>query len=251
MKQNTSLTAANFIKDKTALITGASGGIGRSIALMLARSGGHCVLIARGEAKLNDVATEIRKYNVKAFVYKADASDQQAVQTVYNDLKQKGITIDILVNNVGVGKYGNLEHHSTADYDWMMNTNMRSTFLWTHFFLPAMMKREDGDLVFIGSVAGLKGLPGEAVYCASKSAQVAFAHSIDYECRKKNVRVHVIAPGGVRTDFAMGTGREPGMPVLDKMLAAEDIAKTVHFVLNQRKQLRYFVLGMRPLSEPL
>ena len=140
---------------------------------------------------------------------------------------------------------------SAADYDWMMNSNMRSSFLCTAAFLPGMLGRGTGQVCFIGSVAGLKGLPNEAVYCATKFAQIGFAQALDYETRERGVKVSVVAPGGVGTEFAIGTGRPEGDPMLDGMLDAGDVAQAVVFALTQPEKSRTFLIGLRPMSEPL
>ncbi|MDK1103744.1 MAG: SDR family oxidoreductase, partial [Actinomycetota bacterium] len=96
-----------------------------------------------------------------------------------------------------------------------------------------------------------KGLPNETVYCASKFAQVGFAQALDYETRESGVRVSVVAPGGVHTEFAIGTGRTEGDPALDAMMEPEDIAEAMMFALTQPEKARTFLIGMRPMSEPL
>jgi 3-oxoacyl-[acyl-carrier protein] reductase len=140
---------------------------------------------------------------------------------------------------------------TVEDYDWMMRANMRSSFLCTHRFLPAMLERGSGQICFIGSVAGLKGLPGESLYCASKFAQMGFAQALDYETREHGVKVSVVAPGGVSTEFAIGTGRVEGDPALDQMLDPDDVAAAVRFALTQPERSRTFLIGLRPMSEPL
>ena len=100
-------------------------------------------------------------------------------------------------------------------------------------------------------MAGLKGLPGESLYCASKFAQMGFAQALDYETREHGVKVSVVAPGGVSTEFAIGTGRVEGDPALDQMLDPEDVAAAVRFALTQSDGCRTFLIGLRPMSEPL
>ena len=132
-----------------------------------------------------------------------------------------------------------------------MNTNMRSSFLCTSAFLPGMLERNEGWIVFVASVAGLKGLPHETVYCASKFAQVGFAQALDYETRERGVKVSVVAPGGVHTDFAIGTGRTKDDPHLTEMMDAQDVAEAVLFAVTQPEKVRVFLIGLRPMSEPL
>ena len=114
-----------------------------------------------------------------------------------------------------------------------------------------MLERQQGWVVFVSSVAGLKGLPNESVYCATKFAQMGFAQALDYETREQGVKVSVVAPGGVGTHFAFGTGRTAGDPMLDAMMDAKDVAEAVLFAVTQPPKVRVFLIGMRPMSEPL
>ncbi len=106
-------------------------------------------------------------------------------------------------------------------------------------------------MVFVASVAGLKGLPHETVYCATKFAQVGFAQALDYETREQGVKVSVIAPGGVHTHFAIGTGRTEDDPRFAGMMAAQDVAEAVLFAVTQPEKVRAFLIGLRPMGEPL
>jgi 3-oxoacyl-[acyl-carrier protein] reductase len=133
----------------------------------------------------------------------------------------------------------------------MMNTNVRSTFMCTHAFLPQMLERGSGSIITVSSQAGLHGYAGEAIYCATKFAQIGFSEALDKEVREKGIKVSVIAPGGVGTTFAFGTGRYEGMPALEQMLDAEDVADAVVFAAKQSPNSRILVLGMRPMSESM
>jgi 3-oxoacyl-[acyl-carrier protein] reductase len=240
-----------ILEGKTAVITGASRGIGEATAFALARAGADVVLAARSEPELLAVAKQIEAFGAAALPVMADVSDTDDVAHLKQAALDRFGKVDILINNAGVGKYGPLSSLTVEDYDWMMDTNMRSSFLCTHAFLPEMLARESGWIVFVASVAGLKGLPNESVYCASKFAQVGFAQAIDYETREKGVKVSVVAPGGVHTHFALGTGRTAGDPHLEQMMDAESIADAVLFALTQPPKARVFLIGMRPMSEPL
>jgi NADP-dependent 3-hydroxy acid dehydrogenase YdfG len=237
------------LKDKVALVTGAGRGIGRASALALAKEGVHILATSRTETDLDSLVKECAALGVKAVAVPADAAQQADV----NELKQKALQafpqVDILVNNAGVARYASLLEHTVEDYDWMMNTNMRSTFLVTHAFLPEMLARKNGTIIIVSSQAGYRGFPTETVYCATKFAQVGFAQALDGEVRSQNIKVSVIAPGGVHTTFAIGTGRTEGDAVLDRMLEAEDVADAVVFAASQPIKSRILVVGMRPMSE--
>lgn len=238
------------ITGKVAVITGASRGIGRASVLALAREGVHVIATARSESELNEVVKEAKSLGVRAKAVVADATSKADVDRVKQEALAEFEQIDILVNNAGVARYASLLEHTVEDYDWMMNTNMRSTFLFTHAFLPEMVERGNGSIVTVSSQAGYRGFPNEAVYCATKFAQVGFCQALDGEVREKGVKVSVIAPGGVRTTFAFGTGRTEETPALSGMIEAESVADAVVFATKQDPKSRILVIGMRPMNEP-
>lgn len=240
-----------LLKDKVAVVTGASRGIGEATALTLAQAGADVIVTARNGDELAALAERLARMEVAALPVAADLTREEDVDRLRDAALARFGRVDILVNNAGVGKYGPLASLSAADYDWMMNTNMRSSFLCTAAFLPGMLERRQGWIVFVSSVAGLKGLPHESVYCATKFAQMGFAQALDYETREQGVKVSVVAPGGVGTHFAFGTGRTPGDPLLDAMMDAKDVAEAVLFAVTQPPKVRVFLIGMRPMSEPL
>jgi NADP-dependent 3-hydroxy acid dehydrogenase YdfG len=242
---------ANELHGKVALVTGASRGIGRATARLLAGHGADVIITARSAPELDSLASEISALGRQSLVVPADVSEEAAVARLQEQALARFSRVDILVNNAGVGKYGPISDLSVADYDWMMDSNMRSSFLCTHAFLPGMLARRQGWIVFVGSVAGLKGLPGEAVYNATKFAQYGFAQSLDYETREQGVKVTYLAPGGVHTYFAFGTGRTEGDPNLEKMMDPETVAEAVLYAVTQPDKARVFLVGLRPMSEPL
>src|SRR5690606_29379577 len=197
------------------------------------------------------LAGELVALGRQALAVPADVADEADVARLKEQTLARFGRLDILVNNAGVGKYGPVSALTVDDYDWMMDSNMRSSFLCTHAFLPGMLERRQGWIVFVGSVAGLKGLPGESVYNASKFAQYGFAQSLDYETREQGVKVTYVAPGGVHSHFAFGTGRTPGDPHLEKMMAPETVAEAVLYAVTQPEKARVFLIGLRPMSEPL
>lgn len=242
---------SELLKEKVAVITGASRGIGEATALTLSQAGAKVVASARTAAELAELVERIHRNEGEALGVVADLTREEDVVRLKDEAYDRFGRDDILVNNAGVGKYGPLSSLSAADYDWMMNTNMRSSFLCTSAFLPGMLDRRQGWVVFVSSVAGLKGLPNESVYCATKFAQMGFAQALDYETRERGVKVSVIAPGGVHTHFAFGTGRTEGDPALDGMMDAQDVAEAVLFAVTQPEKVRVFLIGMRPMTEPL
>lgn len=240
------------IAGQNAVITGASRGIGRAAALALAKEGVNIAVTARNIDELASLVLEATStYGVKAQAFPADAADAKAVAKVRDEVLAAFGHVDILINNAGVARYATLVDTTVEDYDWMMNSNMRSTFLFTHAFVPSMIPRKTGSIIFVSSQAGVNGFPNEAVYCATKHAQVGFATALDGELREHNIKVSIIAPGGVSTYFAFGTGREPDMPALANMSESEDIADAIVFAAKQPPKTRVLMIGLRPMSERL
>ncbi len=243
---------AGRLAGKVAVVTGAGKGIGRASAVALGREGAHVVVTARTKSDLDSVAQEIEGFGVRALVVPADVSRVEDVDRLARLSFDTFGQVDILVNNAGVGKNGTVSSLTIEDYDWIMNTNMRSTFLCTKAFMPPMIERQEGWIVFVGSVAGTMGLPNEPIYCASKFAQLGFAQSIDYETRPYNVKVSYIAPGGTNTNYGFYNGtRTPGDPMLDGFLESEDVAEAVIFAVTQPPKSRVFLIGLRPMNEGL
>jgi len=245
---------AGRLAGKTAVVTGAGKGIGRASALALAREGANVVITSRTKADLDSLAAEIAALNngARALVVPADVSKEADVDRLAQAAFAAFGQVDILVNNAGVGKNGTVATLTTADFDWIMNTNMRSCWLCTKAFMPPMIERKDGSIIFVSSVAGLAGLPNEPIYCSTKFAQMGFAQSIDYECYPNNVKVSVIAPGGTNTHYGFYNGtRAPGDPILDQFQEAEGVADAVVFAATQPPKTRVFMVWMRPMNESL
>lgn len=239
------------LEGKVALVTGASEGIGRATALALAAEGASVAVTARNREELERLASEIQAAGVHARAVPGDARLEEDVERIRQETLAVFPAVDILVNNVGIAKYAPFDQISIEDYDWMMDTNMRSTFLFTKAFFPGMVERHQGWVVFVASVSGLMGLPNETGYAASKHAQVGFARALDHEAYKQGVKVTVVAPGGANTRHAFGNGRVPGDPRLDGYLTPEDVAQAVVFAVTQPPKSRLFLVGVRPMNESL
>ncbi len=239
------------LSGKVALVTGASSGIGRASALALAREGATVVLTARRKQRLQNVEAEVRKLGGESAVIVGDATNEKtAVECVTAAVDRFG-TLDILVNNVGVGNYKNLVDTSAEEYDELMVTNVRSTFLFTRHAVPVMMKQRSGIILMISSMAGRYGFAGEAVYCASKFAQVGFAQALDKELRPHGIKVGAICPGGVKTEFALGRGRTQKGVAESGMLEPEDVAGAVLLACTQAANSRIIEIQMRTMAENL
>ena len=236
---------------KVALITGASAGIGQACARVLAQEGAHLVLTARRQERLDQLKREAEKTGTEAISVIGDAREEStAIKTVEAATQAFG-QIDILINNTGMGNYKNLIDTSAEEYDDLMDTNVRSTFLFTRHTVPVMLKQKHGTILMISSMAGIYGFAGEAVYCATKFAQVGFAQALDKELRTQGIKVGVICPGGVKTEFALGRGRTQESVSQSNMLDPEDVAGAVLLACTQAPHSRIIEIQMRTMAEPL
>ena len=236
---------------KVALITGASAGIGQACARVLAQEGAHLVLTARRQERLDQLKREAEKAGTEAISVIGDAREEStAIKTVEAATQAFG-RIDILINNTGMGNYKNLIDTSTEEYDELMDSNVRSTFLFTRHTVPVMLKQKQGTILMISSMAGIYGFAGEAVYCATKFAQVGFAQALDKELRTQGIKVGVICPGGVKTEFALGRGRTQESVSQSNMLDPEDVAGAVLLACTQAPHSRIIEIQMRTMIEPL
>ncbi|MFN2145113.1 MAG: SDR family oxidoreductase [Anaerolineales bacterium] len=239
------------LKGKTAIITGASAGIGRASAIALAGESANLVLTARRKERLEELEAQVKEMGSKAISVVGDArTEELAIQVVTAAVETFG-SLDIVVNNVGVGNYKNLIDTSAEDYDEMMDTNMRSTFLFSRHAVPVMIEQGSGTILMISSMAGVYGFGGEATYCATKFAQVGFAQALDNELRPHGIKVGVICPGGVKTEFALGKGRTEESVAQSGMLESEDVAGAVLLACTQSQNSRIIEVRMRTMNEPL
>ena len=152
---------------------------------------------------------------------------------------------------MGVGNYKNLVDTSLNDYVEMMDANVRTSFLFSRHVVPVMIQQKDGIVLMISSMAGVYGFPGEAVYCATKFAQVGLAQGLDKELRHHGIKVGTICPGGVKTEFALGKGRTEASVEQSAMLESEDVAEAVLFACTQPKGSRIIQVQMRTMAEAL
>jgi NADP-dependent 3-hydroxy acid dehydrogenase YdfG len=239
------------LEDKVALITGASAGIGRASARALGREGAKLVLTARRKERLEQLAAEIKQLGSEAVFFTGDAREEETAQKTVELATKTFGRLDILINNAGVGNYKNLVDTSAADYDEMMDANMRTTFLFARHAVPVMIRQKSGLVLMISSMAGVYGFGGEAAYCASKFAQVGFAQGLDKELRPHGIKVGAICPGGVKTEFALGKGRTEESVKQSGMLEAEDVAEAVLFACTQPAGARIIEIQMRTMAEAL
>lgn len=239
------------LSGKTALITGASAGIGWASAMALAGEGANLVITARRQARMAELESAVQAVGGKVVSLLGDAKEEDTARQAVDLAVQTFGSLDILINNVGIGNYKNLVETSAEDYDEMMATNMRSTFLFTRYAVPAMIKQGSGTILMISSMAGIYGFGGEAVYCATKFAQVGFAQALDKELRPHGIKVGAICPGGVKTEFALGKGRTQESVAASGMLDPEDVAGVILMACTQSPRSRIIEVQMRTMAEAL
>ena len=217
------------LKNRVALITGASRGIGRGISLMLADSGVHVILTARSMDKLQKVKEEITSRGGNATVIPTDIAKEQDIKTLFKIIKDKFGRLDIVINNAGIGIWGKLVDFSIEDFDKIMNINVRGTYLCCQQAMKMMITQKNGYIINISSVVGFKGYPNQSAYTASKHAIMGLTKSLAVEAQEHNIRISAILPGGVETDLSV-----KARPDLDRslLILPEDIAKTVLYLLS-------------------
>jgi 3-oxoacyl-[acyl-carrier protein] reductase len=224
---------------KTAVITGASGGIGAAVARLLHERGVNLGLASRRGSDLGLPGVVAQAVDVR---------DLDGLERLCAETADRFGGIDIVVANAGVGAYGPFLDLSREHLDEMLDVNLKGTVYAIRAALPHMLGRE-GDVITLASEAGRRGLPHEAVYCASKFGQVGLTRALDHELREHGIRCTNVCPGGVATDFALDAGRGRTTDVLPGMMRAEDVAEVVVFVLERPRHLRILETAFRPMSE--
>jgi 3-oxoacyl-[acyl-carrier protein] reductase len=225
---------------RVALITGASRGIGSAIATALSEEGARLALASRSGDDLGIPG---------AYGAPCDVRDRASVETFVAAAVERLGQIDILVVNAGVGAYGPFLDLDIEHLEEMIDVNVKGAIYAVRAALPHLLRSDAADFVMIASEAGRRGLPLEAVYCASKFAQVGLTAALDHELREQGVRCTNICPGGVATDFAMGRGRTPDMPQLAGMMQPQDVAEAVRFVVTRPRTHRILEVAFRPVTE--
>jgi len=196
---------AQDLKGKVAFITGAGRGIGKAIAIKLAKEGVNIGLLARSTDALKEVASEIEIIGVNASYASVDISSleqvEQAIEKITNEL---GPT-DILVNNAGIGGFEKLVDMDPEEWKEIIDVNLMGTFYVTRTVLPQLIEKNGGDIINISSTAGLTGIPGSSAYSASKFGVIGLSESLAHEVRPNNIRVTALTPSTVATDLAIGS----------------------------------------------
>lgn len=229
-----------------AVVTGATEGIGRAIAFALGKAGARVAICARTEPKLDDTVAALKYEGIKAAGTACDVGDPEQVERFATFVRETFGDPDILVNNAGIGRFAPVEELPLEDWDETMRTNVRSLFLVTRAFLPAMKARGSGHVVNVVSLAGRNGFPGGTAYSASKHAALGFSRSLLLETRKHGIRVLAVLPGSVDTVFFDKAGTEKDNR--DRILRPEDVAATVVDALRLPDRATVSELDIRPAN---
>ncbi|MGE7911131.1 3-ketoacyl-ACP reductase [Lysinibacillus xylanilyticus] len=210
------------IAGKVALITGAGRGIGRATAVAFAQEGIHVGLVGRTLENLQQVAEELKQYDVKVAIAVANVADLDSITTAVESIRRELGAIDILVNNAGISKFGSFMDLTPEEWTNIIDVNVKGVYYTTRAVLPEMLERNTGDIINISSTAGQKGAPITSAYSASKAAVIGLSESLMLEVRKKNIRVTTLTPSTVATDMAVELNLTDGNP--EKVMQAEDLA---------------------------
>lgn len=231
------------LKGKTAVITGASSGIGRAIALKFGEAGARVALIARRKNRLEEVRKEIEKNGGESLVFPADLLDSKQISKAFAEVRRTWKDPEILVNNAGTGFFGLLVDSSVEEFETTFNLNVRALYLAAKEVLPAMLRSREGTIINIASIAGKMGLAGSAIYCASKFAVMGLSEALLEEVRGSNVRVAVICPGLVSTEF-FGRGEVQGNR--PDFIQPEDVAEAALLCASGTQTATFKEIVVRP-----
>jgi NADP-dependent 3-hydroxy acid dehydrogenase YdfG len=231
------------LQGQVAIVTGASKGIGKFIALSCARERMKIALAARTKSELDKVAEEVTHAGGEALVVPTDVSRGQAVDQLISHTLESFGKIDVLVNNAGMGILAPVDELSIQDFDRMFAINMRGVFLCTRAVLPHMKNRKSGAIINISSLAGKNFFKGGSGYAATKWALNGFTKCLMLEAREYNIRVSVICPGSVATEFSPHSGKD-----LTKILQPQDVADAVLTVLRLPPNALMSEVDLRPTN---
>lgn len=219
---------------KNALITGAGKGIGKAMAIALAKEGVNIGLLARTESQIKEVAAELEDLGVETSVVKADVADLAAVEAAVEQVQLDLGPIDILINNAGIASFGKFLELGPHEWEKIIRVNLMGVYYMTRAVLPSMIERKTGDILNISSTAGLRGTALTSAYSASKFAVMGLTESLMQEVRKHNIRVSAWTPSTVATELAYENKLTDGNP--DKVMQPEDLAELLiaQLKLNRR-----------------
>jgi NAD(P)-dependent dehydrogenase (short-subunit alcohol dehydrogenase family) len=223
------------LKEKVAIVTGASKGLGRAIAKRLAEAGATVIASARSEALLQQLANQLPEQIIP---YPCDVTNSQQVQAMVQFTIEKYGKLDILINNAGLGHFAPLDELSEEQWDEMMNVNLKGVFLTCKYAIP-YLKQTEGHIVNISSVAGIEAFPNGGGYCASKFGLMGLTEALIKELKPFHVKVSALCPGSIKTEFSSNPK--------DYAMEPEQVAEAVYMMVSAPKKVIYNQVVMRPL----
>jgi len=233
------------LKGQVAVVTGAARGIGAAISKQLASMGATLILAARDRAQLAQVQKHIQNTGGTAHIAELDLLDEFSITSLADTVKTQHGRCNILVNNAGIGLIGKpLVEMSPTDWDKLMGTNLRGPYLMIRALAPLMIAAQSGHIINISSLAGRNPLPNGAAYSASKWGLNGLTYSVAEELRPHNIRVSVVAPGSVNTDFGGGHADNP------RKIQPADVAHVVAMLVTQAPQSFVSEVLLRPTQKP-
>lgn len=222
------------LKGKNALVTGGGRGLGKAVAVALANEGVNVGITGRNEESLKTTVAELEKLGVKAAYSVFDVEEMAQVEQGVASIASHLGSIDILINNAGVGDFGSFEEMPVETWEKVMKVNLFGVYYVAKAVLPYLKQNKEGDIVNVASTAGLKGAPNMSAYCASKAAVISLSQSLMAELRKFNIRVITLTPSTIATDMSIEGGLTDGNP--EKVLQPEDFAEWVRDILKMNRR---------------
>lgn len=222
------------LKGKKAIVTGGSRGLGKAVALALAEQGVNVGITGQNEERLEATVQELRALGVQSGYAVFDVADANAVDHGIADLARQLDGIDILINNAGVGQFGNIMDMPVSDFEHIFNVNFFGVYYVARAVYPYLKESGQGDVVNVASTAGLKGGATRGAYAASKAAVISLSESMMAEWRKENIRVITLTPSTIATDMAINAKLTDGNP--EKVLQPEDFAQWVVDILKMNRR---------------
>lgn len=233
------------LRGRIALVTGASRGIGLAIARLLGQIGARISICGRNSVTLEQAASSLRGEGIETVAIQADVASAADVSNLVRRTQEELGAIDILVNNAGIGRFGPFHEFGEADWDAVLGTNLKSVFLVSRTVVPEMIRRQAGHIVNISSLAGKHTFAGGTIYCASKWGLMGLSGSMAEDLRGYGIRVSVICPGSVATEFSGHNHKN-----VSKMLQPQDIAHAVEALVTQSAGSFISEVHIRPTRKP-
>jgi len=239
------MSAGKSLENRVALVTGASRGIGFAIAQSLSEMGAKVAICSRDAGRLEEAAALLGRAGSRVLAVPADVTRASDIAALAEKTEESLGPVEILVNNAGIGFFAPAHEASEADWDRVLDTNLKAVFLVSKIIVPGMIRRRRGDIINIGSLAAKSVFADGGIYCASKWGLLGLTQCMAEDLRGYGIRVSAVCPGTVATEFSPHAGKD-----IRKMLQAEDVAHAVQVIVTQAPQSFISEILLRPLQKP-